>query len=170
MQWNDEAQKEIEKVPAFVRGMAKKAVEKAVKKDGRNEVSVEDVRKGRDKYISFAEKKAGDEGKQRIAIVRCETVSEVCPGIACFKAFNNRRLAFAGYDKDAEIIGFFTCGGCSGRRVSRLVDKLLKYNLTAVHLSSCMMLEDDYPRCPHLAEIKNSIESKGIKVVEGTHH
>ncbi len=170
MQWNDEAQKELEKVPAFVRNMAKRAVENAVRKDGRNEVSIEDVHQGREKYISFAEKKDGDEKKQRIAIVRCDIVSEVCPGIACFKAFNQRRLAFAQYGDNVEIIGFFTCGGCSGRRVSRLVDKLLKYNLNAVHLSSCMILEDDYPRCPHLEEIKKSITSKGIKVVEGTHH
>ncbi|MDD3270012.1 MAG: CGGC domain-containing protein [Syntrophomonadaceae bacterium] len=170
MQWSEEAQKEIEKVPSFVRSMARKAVEKAVKKSGREEVTLDDVHQGREKYISWAEKKDGEEKKQRIAIVRCEIVSEVCPGIACFKAFNQRRLAFAQYDNNAEIIGFFTCGGCSGRRVSRLVDKLIKYNLTAVHLSSCMMLDDDYPRCPHLEEIKKSITDKGIKVVEGTHH
>ncbi|MEN6351628.1 MAG: CGGC domain-containing protein [Syntrophomonas sp.] len=170
MQWTDEALKEMEKVPSFVRNMAKRAVEKAVKKSGHNEVTIDDVRKGRENYISFAENKPGDDSKIRIAVVRCETVSEVCPGIACFKAFNNRRQLFAPYGDNVEMIGFFTCGGCSGRRVSRLVDKLMKYNLDVVHLSSCMMLDEDYPRCPHLEEIKSSIERKGVKVVEGTHH
>ena len=170
MDWSEEAVKELEKAPGFVRNMAKKAVEKAVRKDGRNFVTIEDVRQGRENYISFGEKKPGDEKKQRIAVVRCDIVSEVCPGIACFKAFNNRRQHFKHYGPDVEMIGFFTCGGCSGRRVSRLVDKLLKFDLDIVHLSSCMMLDDDYPPCPHKDEIRKSIESKGVKVIAGTHH
>ncbi len=170
MQWTEEALLELEKAPGFVRSMARKAVEKEVKKDGRSEVSVEDVRKGRENYISFAEKKSGDKKKTRIAVVRCDIVSEVCPGIACFQAFNNRRQLFKDYDNDTEMIGFFTCGGCSGRRVSRLVEKLMKFDLDVVHLSSCMMLDDDYPACPHKEQIRKSIESKGVKVVAGTHH
>lgn len=170
MQWTEEALIELENVPGYVRGRAKKAVEKAVKKEGRSEVNLEDVRKGRENYTSLAEKKPEDQEKTRIAVVRCDIVSEVCPGTACFKAFNNRRQLFKQYGEKTEMIGFFTCGGCSGRRVSRLVDKLLKHNLDVVHLSSCMMLDDDYPPCPHKDEIRKSIESKGVKVVAGTHH
>lgn len=170
MKWTDEAVKEIEKVPSFVRKMAKRAVEKDVKASGRTEVSADDVRKAHEKHIKFAEADEGDKNKVRIAVVRCEIVSEVCPGIACFKAFNKRQKQFAAYGDNVEMIGFFTCGGCSGRRVSRLVDTLLKYDLDIVHLSSCMMLDGDYPRCPHKEQIKRSIESKGVKVVEGTHH
>lgn len=169
MKWSQEALDETEKIPRFVRGMAKKAVEKDVKTQGRDEVTLADVKNGRDKYISFAE---GDEkpGKEKIAIVRCETVAEVCPGVACFKAFNKKKLHFKDYPDDTEIIGFFSCGGCPGRRVSRLVESLIKHGVTTVHLSSCMLLDSDYPRCPHVNEIKKSIENKGIKVVEGTHH
>jgi predicted metal-binding protein len=170
MEWSEDAVKELAKAPSFVRNMAKKAVEKAVRQEDRNLVNVEDVKKGRDNFISFSEKKPGDDKKTRIAVVRCEIVSEVCPGIACFKAFNNRRQLFKDYGPDTEMIGFFTCGGCSGRRVSRLVEKLTKYDLDVVHLSSCMMLDDDYPACPHKDEIRKSIESKGVKVVAGTHH
>lgn len=170
MDWTEEARLEIQKVPGFVRKMAIKAVERDVKARGQNEVKVEDVRIARDKNIKFAEKGRDDKGKTRIAIVRCETVAEVCPGIACFKAFNKRRQHFAQYDDNVEIIGYFTCGGCPGRRVSRLVDTLLKYDLDVVHLSSCMVMEGDYPECPHKEEIKKCLESKGVKVVEGTHH
>jgi predicted metal-binding protein len=173
LHWTEEALKQIEKAPSFVRGMAKKAVEKEAYKSGREEVTEADVRAAYDKYIKFAVN--NDQGKDKektikIAIVRCEIVSEVCPGIACFKAFNCRQLAFEQYGPDAEIIGFFTCGGCSGRRVSRLVEKLIPHGLDVVHLSSCMMLKDDYPPCPHKAQIKRSIENKGVRVVEGTHH
>jgi len=111
-----------------------------------------------------------DNKRKRIAVVRCETVSEVCPGTACFKAFNSRTKMFKGYGPETEMIGFFTCGGCSGRRVSRLVKKLLKHDLDVVHLSSCIMLDDEYPACPYKDEIRKSIESKGVKVVAGTHH
>jgi predicted metal-binding protein len=170
MRWTEEALKEIEKAPSFVRGMARKAVEKEVAKTGREEITLADVRSVYEKYIKFAVKNEGEEKAERIAVVRCEVVSEVCPGIACLKAFNKRKVAFEQYGPAAEIIGFFTCGGCPGRRVSRLVEKLLPHGLNVVHLSSCMMLEDDYPRCPHKEEIKRIIEKKGVRVVEGTHH
>lgn len=170
MYWTDEARKEMEKVPGFVRNMAIKAVEHYVKSEGRQEVQINDVHTARDKYIKFAEKTPADQGVTKIAIVRCETVAEVCPGIACFKAFNKRRIHFKEYGDKTEIIGYFTCGGCPGRRVSRLVDSLKKYNLDVVHLSSCMVMDGDYPKCPHYQEIRQCIESKGIRVVEGTHH
>ncbi|MCZ7381612.1 MAG: CGGC domain-containing protein [Candidatus Methanoperedens sp.] len=111
-----------------------------------------------------------DEKTTKIAVVRCDIVSETCPGIACFKAFNKRKVHFEEYGKDAEIIGFFTCGGCPGRRVFRLVDSLLKHNVDVIHLSSCMLMEGGYPKCPHIDEIKQMIIKKGVKVVEGTHH
>jgi len=171
MKWTAEAQKELEKVPAFIRDMASRAVESEVLERGADEVTAEDVRRSREKYISFAEEDGAKEKKKtRIAVVRCETVSEVCPGVACFKAFNGRKQSFKNYDQDAEIIGYFSCGGCPGRRVSRLVDSLKKYGLDVVHLSSCMKLQGNYPPCPHYDEIRKNIESKGIKVVDGTHH
>ncbi|MDO8727910.1 MAG: CGGC domain-containing protein [Candidatus Methanoperedens sp.] len=111
-----------------------------------------------------------DEKKTRIAVVRCDIVSEVCPGVACFNAFNKRKVHFEKYGKDAQIIGFFTCGGCPGRRVFRLVDSLLKHDIDVIHLSSCMLMEKSYSKCPHLEEIKEMLTRKGVKVVEGTHH
>lgn len=116
-----------------------------------------------------------EEGKseqkpRKIAIIRCEIVSETCPGIACMKAWNNKKIHFEGYGPEDELIAMITCGGCSGRRVSRMVEKLKKYGLDTVHLSSCMLLEGDYPKCPHLDAIKQSIRAKGVEIVEGTHH
>jgi predicted metal-binding protein len=106
----------------------------------------------------------------KIAVVRCEIVSEACPGVGCFKAFNERKSHFETYDKGTQMIAFFTCGGCSGRRVYRLINALKKHSLDAVHLSSCMLMEDSYPKCPNLDNIKKTIQNAGIKVVEGTHH
>jgi predicted metal-binding protein len=106
----------------------------------------------------------------KIAVVRCDIVSEACPGVGCFKAFNDRKSHFETYDKKAQIIAFFTCGGCSGRRVYRLINALKKHDLDVVHLSSCMLMEDTYPKCPNLDSIRKTIQDAGIEIVEGTHH
>jgi predicted metal-binding protein len=107
---------------------------------------------------------------KKIAVIRCETVSEVCPGVGCLKAFHERRVYFKDYKEEDMLIGFFTCGGCSGRRISRLLKSLMKYDLDAVHLSSCMLFDGEYPRCPHLDEIKKTLTRSGVEIIDGTHH
>lgn len=102
---------------------------------------------------------------EKIVVVRCDIVSEACPGVSCFKAFNERKSHFETYDKDTQMIAFFTCR-VSGRRVYRLVNALKKYDLDVVHLSSCMLMEDTYPKCPNLDSIKKTIQDAGIEVVE----
>lgn len=109
------------------------------------------------------------EAVKRIAVIRCDIVSEACPGIGCFMAFNKRSMYFSDYKEDAEMVAFFTCGGCSGRRIYRLLRLLKKRDVDVVHLSSCMQMEN-YPECPHIDEIKKTIENAGLKLIEGTHH
>ncbi|GEM_PF-759969 len=105
----------------------------------------------------------------RIAVIRCDIVSEACPGVGCFMAFNKKSMHFSDYDENTEMVAFFTCGGCSGRRVYRLLKSLKKRGVDVIHLSSCMQMEN-YPECPHIDEIKRTVENAGIKLVEGTHH
>ena len=107
----------------------------------------------------------------RIAVVRCDIVSEVCPGIGCLRAYMDKTESFERYvGKEIRLVGFFTCGGCSGRRVFRLVNALKRYGLDVVHMSSCMLMEAPYVRCPNKEEIKKSIQMAGVEVVGGTHH
>lgn len=167
MDWEPEASKELEKIPEHVRKMAKMGIETSVEKKGKNTVTLQDVREAAERFGALMEK---DEKTTKIAVVRCDIVSETCPGVACFKAFNKRKVHFSQYGKDAEIVGFFTCGGCPGRRVFRLVDSLMKHGVDVIHLSSCMLMEMGYPKCPHIDEIKQMILKKGVKIVEGTHH
>jgi predicted metal-binding protein len=167
MDWEPEATKELGKVPEHVRDMAKMGIEMSAEKKGKITVTLADVKETEQEFRALMKK---DEKTTKIAVVRCDIVSEACPGVACFKAFNKRKVHFGEYGKDAEIIGFFTCGGCPGRRVFRLVDSLLKHNVNVIHLSSCMLMEKSYSKCPHLEDIKQMILQKGVKVVEGTHH
>lgn len=170
MEWKQDALKELEKVPEHVRSMAKMGIETAVEKKGKSIVTVEDVNEAAAQFRAIMGNKEKEEKKIKIAVVRCDIVSETCPGVICFKAFNKRKVHFEKYGKDTEMIGFFTCGGCPGRRVFRLVDSLMKHGVDVIHLSSCMMLEKSYSKCPHIEEIKQMIIYKGVKVVEGTHH
>ncbi len=170
MEWEKDAEEELEKIPEHVRKMAKMGIETSVEKKAKSTVTLDDVAEARERFSGLMEQDNKDKKTTKVAIVRCETVSEACPGVGCFKAFNKRKLKFSDYGPDAEIIGFFTCGGCPGRRVFRLVDSLQKHDVDVVHLSSCMLMDTSYPKCPHIDGIKQMILKKGIKVVEGTHH
>lgn len=172
MEWSKNALQELEQVPRFVRSMAKSAIEKFAREQGCTEVTVENVLAVKDKYFGMLDKSKDKAGKStKVAVVRCSQVSETCAGVGCLKAWNRRQLNFSGYGPDDELIGFFTCGGCSGRRAHRLLKKLREnYDLDVVHLSSCMLFEGDYPKCPFKELIKRSAEGLGLTVVEGTHH
>lgn len=108
---------------------------------------------------------------EKIAIIRCNIVSEACPGYACVNSFNNKTAYFKEYDETADLIAVFTCGGCSGRRVSRLCESIKKHGATTVHLSSCMCKgKDGEYKCPHIDSIKKRISEVGLEIVERTHH
>lgn len=164
MQWEEKAMKYLEKVPEFAREIAKVKIEERVKEKGRERVSIEDVE---EVYSTYFGK---EDGVKNIAIVRCDIISEVCPGVGCLKAYEHRLELFRDYGRKTRLVGFFTCGGCPGRRVFRLVNTLRRYGVDAVHMSSCMLMDEPFTRCPHKNEIKKSIEGLGVDVVEGTHH
>ncbi len=168
MDWDQEATKALEMVPEHVREMAKYGIEEIARKRGRSRVTAEEVKEGWKKYGSQFRK--GGKGTTNIAVVRCEIVSEVCPGVGCLGAFFDRKESFKDYPENTRIIGFFTCGGCPGRRVFRLANSLKKYGVNVIHLSSCILMKGTFQKCPHKEEIKQTIGNLGIKVVEGTHH
>ena len=84
MKWTIEAEEELKRSRPLCDAWPK-AVEQQVRKSGRNEITADDVRAGRERHISFIEKqKPSGERPTRIAVVRCDIVAEVCPGVACF--------------------------------------------------------------------------------------
>ena len=170
MKWANAALKELEKAPEFVRDMAKKKVEGVVKEKGKQSVSLKDVQEVFEEYMSFMESDT-KKTSTHVAVVRCERVSEACPGSPCLLALQGRKVQFKDYGDDMKLVAVFTCGGCPGRRISRLLNNLMKtVKVDVVHLSSCMIKEDYQPPCPHKEAIIKMIQSKGLTVVEGTHH
>ncbi len=117
-------------------------------------------------------------GVKCVAVVQCAVAKERCSGTHCALAFHRREHHFSGYGADVLYLPF-SCGGCPGRRVSRLAANLksrlskevgIEPDKIVVHLSACVVNESGhYPPCPHLDDIKTILTRKGLKVVEGTY-
>lgn len=113
-----------------------------------------------------------------VAVIQCEVAHERCCGAQCAAGFAEREDLFAEYGDQVKYYVPFPCGGCPGRRISRLVANLQKVmkrrgvgqDEIAVHLSSCMAFDNAHYRpCPHLDDIKLVLARKGFRVVEGSH-
>ena len=80
---------------------------------------------------------------KKIAIVRCERTQESCPGTSCLTSFQERKHTFKDYGKNAELVGFFSCGGCPGRRIFRLIRNLKEeVGIDIIHVASCILKEE----------------------------
>ena len=112
-----------------------------------------------------------------VAVIQCEVSREHCSGARCAISFAERKDHFAGYGSDVVYYIPMTCGGCPGRRVSRLAAHLKKSLATrevtpeeiVVHLASCLVTDNHHsPPCPHLDDIKLILARQGLTVVEGS--
>jgi len=107
--------------------------------------------------------------KKRIAIVRCDRTQESCPGTSCLTSFSGRLHTFKDYDENVELVGFFSCGGCPGRRIFRLIRNLKEEGgVDIIHVASCILKETPFPKCLHKKDIINSIKNLGVDVVLGS--
>lgn len=108
------------------------------------------------------------EEKLRIGIIICNRYS-TCAGGKCFRAFRNREGAFSVYkDKDAEIAGFTTCGGCPGGNIEYTGEEMVKNGISVIHLATGLLV--GYPPCRNIDYFVNFMEERyKVKVVVGTH-
>lgn len=106
--------------------------------------------------------------KVKIGIIICDRYKS-CAGGKCFRAIKERAGAFDIYkDKDVELVGYTSCGGCPGGNIEYAPEELKKNSAEVIHFATGMVV--GYPPCPYIKEFKNFIETKyGLKVVVGTH-
>ncbi len=105
---------------------------------------------------------------KKVAIVRCDRTQESCPGTSCITSFSERKHTFENYE-NAKLVGFFSCGGCPGRRIFRLVRNLKEeIGVDVIHVASCILKETPFPKCLHKKDIINSIKNMGVEVVLGS--
>jgi predicted metal-binding protein len=106
--------------------------------------------------------------KIKIGIIICDRY-RTCTGGKCLRALNNREGAFSIYrEKEVELVGYTTCGGCPGGNIENCFEEMKKNGVQVVHLASGFFV--GYPPCPHLTCFRDFIrERDGIKMVFGTH-
>lgn len=93
-----------------------------------------------------------------------------CAGGKCFKAVKNREEAFKIYDEDEEleVVGYSSCGGCTGGNIEHATEEMMKNGAEAIHLAIGFVV--GYPSCPYITQFKRFIEEKyDVKVVIGIH-
>ena len=81
----------------------------------------------------------------------------------------NREGAFDIYkDKEIELVGYTTCGGCPGGNIEYAPEEMKKNGAEVIHFATGMLV--GYPPCPFIKYFKDFIEIKyKLKVVVGTH-
>jgi predicted metal-binding protein len=106
--------------------------------------------------------------KIKIGIIICDRY-RMCAGGKCFRAFQNREGAFSIYkDKEAEIAGYTTCGGCPGGNIEYAFIEMKKNGITHVHFATGFLV--GYPPCPYMEYFEEFIKEKfGLEVIFGTH-
>ena len=108
------------------------------------------------------------ENKIKIGIIICDRYKS-CAGGKCFRAVKDRDGAFDIYkDKDVELVGYTSCGGCPGGNIEYAPEELKKNGAEVIHFATGMLV--GYPPCPYINHFKDFIENKfELKVVIGTH-
>ena len=108
------------------------------------------------------------ENRLKIGIVICERYKN-CTGGKCFRAMKNREGAFDIYkDREVEIVGYTSCGGCPGGNIEYAPEELKKNGAEVVHFATGMIV--GYPPCLYINYFKRFIEANyGLRVIIGTH-
>ncbi|HCL55661.1 MAG TPA: CGGC domain-containing protein [Spirochaetia bacterium] len=106
---------------------------------------------------------------KKLSIIICDRY-HTCAGGGCLRALKNREGAFALYkdEKDVEIVGYTTCGGCPGGNIEYSPAEMKKNGAEVIHLATGLVV--GYPPCPRIQHFCDFITSKyGLGVVIGTH-
>lgn len=106
--------------------------------------------------------------KVKIGIIICDRY-KTCAGGKCFRALNNREGAFNIYtNKEIELVGYSTCGGCPGGNIEYIPEEMIKNGATHIHFATGFLV--GYPPCPYMDYFDKFIRERfHIDVVFGTH-
>lgn len=104
---------------------------------------------------------------KRVGIIRCQNTEYKCAGRKDFLAVKENTDHLQGLG-EAEVVGFFSCGGCKGEKVVDRIQVLLENGVDVLSLSTCLV-----SRCSNLDALREVVEKavadQPIQVVYGTH-
>lgn len=114
-----------------------------------------------------------------VGVIQCDFAKERCSGFGCVNSFTERIDAFTRYPEEGIMLVPFNCGGCPGRRISRVASNLIKRakkkadiekDEIVIHLASCIVTDNGhYPPCPHVDYIEKILKRKGLRVKKGSY-
>ncbi|MBL0226113.1 MAG: CGGC domain-containing protein [Geobacteraceae bacterium] len=73
----------------------------------------------------------------KVGIIRCQLTEDMCPGSNDFKVAKEGTLAFE-ETGPVEIIGFLSCGGCSGKKAVTRAKMIVYHGAAAIVFAFCM--------------------------------
>ncbi|MBE1236825.1 CGGC domain-containing protein [Phaeovibrio sulfidiphilus] len=107
----------------------------------------------------------------KVGIIRCQQTEDTCPGTSCFVARDHGAAHFQPLG-ETSVVGFVSCGGCSGRRAVQRAQLLARKGAEVIMLSTCMV-RGSYGgtmTCPYIGPMREAIERvTGLPIVNGTH-
>lgn len=108
----------------------------------------------------------------KVGIIRCQLTEDMCQGNTDFKIAREGTFAFE-ESGPVEIIGFISCGGCSGKKAVIRAKMIVDRGADSIVFASCMKKGNPigYP-CPHFDSIKGAIQNKlgtNTKIIDWTH-
>lgn len=111
---------------------------------------------------------------RKVGIIRCLQTEDMCPGKKCL-TFPGKSLGAFEKDGPFEVVGFVSCGGCPGKKVSRRAKSMVDKGAEVIVIASCIT-KDDIPKATFHCEYKDKmIESiknflgNNIEIITWTH-
>ncbi len=106
--------------------------------------------------------------KVKIGIITCGRYAS-CTGGKCLRSMRKREGAFDIYkDKDVELVGYTTCGGCPGGNIEYAPEEMKKNGVEVIHFATGMLV--GFPPCIYIDYFRTYIQNRfNLKVVVGTH-
>lgn len=114
---------------------------------------------------------------EKVGILTCIEANQVCTGAGCMNAFFKKTDFFSGYKQDVVLGAFMTCNGCKETQplepeedpgMLEKLERLTQEHVMVIHVGVCRMTKEK-KECERISKICEMIESRGIKVIRGTH-
>lgn len=110
----------------------------------------------------------------KIAILACLKANDVCAGVACLDALEQRRAYFREYaGEQVQLCAFLRCSQCGADPqddpgMMEKLERIVSCGVETAHIGICASHRDG-THCPHMQKTADWLEEKGIRVVWGTH-
>lgn len=111
---------------------------------------------------------------KKIAILACLQANDVCAGMACLDALEERRAHFQIYEGEpVRLCAFLRCSQCGvdpeeHAGMLEKLERIVRCGVDTAHIGVCTTRQDGSV-CPHMKKTAAWLEEKGIQIVWGTH-